>query len=134
MHQILSASRLFILPVMLEVPFLISLRSALFSDDQMERTPRSCRTSPSVPIKSFHQHLQRSSPPHSLDSSPNNGLEPSQHQSNTNANPSPSPSVFSLTQSGLQELMRKSGNVISTEVGCGPAYSRVERLVFVLSK
>ncbi|KAL5971720.1 Upstream stimulatory factor 1 [Taenia solium] len=84
-------------------------------DDQMERTPRSCRTSPSVPIKSFHQHLRRSSPPHSIDSSPNNGLEPSQHQSNTNANPSPSPSVLSLTQSGLQELMRKSGSVISTE-------------------
>ncbi|VDM23669.1 unnamed protein product [Hydatigera taeniaeformis] len=86
----------------------------VYAHDQMERTPRSCRTSPSVPIKSFHQHLQRSSPPHSLESSPNNGLEPPQHQSNTNANPSSSP-VFSLTQSGLQELMRKSGNVISTE-------------------
>lgn len=87
-------------------------------DEPIEHTPRSCRTSPSVPIKSFQQfHQQRSaSPPRNLDSSPN-------HNSNNNSSSmepqsstaSSTASVFSLTQSSLQELMRKSGSSIPAE-------------------
>ncbi|VDL58569.1 unnamed protein product [Hymenolepis diminuta] len=85
----------------------------------MERTPRSCRTSPSVPIKSFQQLQQQhsASPPHSLDSSPNhNSTNNSSSMEPQSSTASSTASVFSLTQSSLQELMRKSGNSIPAEV------------------
>nr|CDS34233.1 upstream transcription factor 1 [Hymenolepis microstoma] len=119
MDETLAASSSFSSPIRhLSEPSNAPNRRSPIVDEPMEHTPRSCRTSPSVPMKSFQQFQQQrsTSPPRSLDSSPN-------HNSNNNSNSmepqsstaSSTASVFSLTQSSLQELMRKSGNSIPAE-------------------
>ncbi|VDO03349.1 unnamed protein product [Rodentolepis nana] len=119
MDETLAAPTSFSSPIRhLSEPSNAPNRRSPIVEEPMEHTPRSCRTSPSVPIKSFQQFQQQrsTSPPRSLDSSPN-------HNSNNNSSSmepqsstaSSTASVFSLTQSSLQELMRKSGSSIPAE-------------------
>uniref|UniRef100_A0A5K3EZG6 BHLH domain-containing protein n=1 Tax=Mesocestoides corti TaxID=53468 RepID=A0A5K3EZG6_MESCO len=96
------------------------------NEDPSDRTPRSCRTSPSIPTKSSLHHHQQQQQQHyhhhsQLDpmssSSPNSSLNGLDHHQSTSSALSPpalvpSPAVFSLTQSELQELMRKTSATI----------------------
>ncbi|VDD81709.1 unnamed protein product [Mesocestoides corti] len=96
------------------------------TEDPSDRTPRSCRTSPSIPTKSSLHHHQQQQQQHyhhhsQLDpmssSSPNSSLNGLDHHQSTSSALSPpalvpSPAVFSLTQSELQELMRKTSATI----------------------
>ena len=95
----------------------------------MDCADRSCRTSPSASMKSFTRQPTSSSPPlRPLDPfSTSNSSSHINNGNNINNNNGsggldrpppqlqPQSAVFSITQSGLQELLRKSGSIISTE-------------------